>query len=301
MGQAGLNRAAGRRAPLGDLRWPGGRRIAVLVSVLFETWQEGRAPSYFPRTTPLKAGTVDHGGIQWGRYAANEGIWRIIRTLNTFGVPATVFCSGRSGELYPDLVREVVRSGHAVGAHGYTQDGLLCHLTPQEERATIRNVLDILERTSGERPDGWVSPAYSWTEHTAGLLIGEGVRWHADGLDQSLPRRERVGDRSIIAFPWSDFVDNRVLRGSPRTFFDVYRDTFDYLYQHEPMGLVHIGFHGHYGGRPLMTAMLVKALQHFARFPDVWFPGHREMADWFSAQPFDGLPYAQRFFAPSDP
>jgi hypothetical protein len=27
--------------------------IAVLVSILFETWSDGKGPSYFPRTTPL--------------------------------------------------------------------------------------------------------------------------------------------------------------------------------------------------------------------------------------------------------
>jgi hypothetical protein len=40
--------------------WPHGNRTAVLVSVLFETWREGHAPSYFPRTTPLKPGATIH-------------------------------------------------------------------------------------------------------------------------------------------------------------------------------------------------------------------------------------------------
>jgi allantoinase len=37
--------------------WPGGKRIAVLVSILFETWSDGKGPSYFPRANPLKPGT----------------------------------------------------------------------------------------------------------------------------------------------------------------------------------------------------------------------------------------------------
>ena len=35
------------------LAWPKGHRVAVVVSVLLETWSEGKSPSYFPRTTPL--------------------------------------------------------------------------------------------------------------------------------------------------------------------------------------------------------------------------------------------------------
>ena len=34
--------------------WPNGKRIAVLVSVLFESWSDGKSPHYFTRTTPLK-------------------------------------------------------------------------------------------------------------------------------------------------------------------------------------------------------------------------------------------------------
>src|SRR4029077_635403 len=62
-----------------NVSWPGGKPIAVLVSILFETWSDGKAPSYFPRTTPLKPGTVDRGAIQWAQYGGNEGLWRILR------------------------------------------------------------------------------------------------------------------------------------------------------------------------------------------------------------------------------
>ena len=44
--------------------WPEGRRVAVIISVLLETWSEGKAPSYFPRTTPNKPGIPDIAGIK---------------------------------------------------------------------------------------------------------------------------------------------------------------------------------------------------------------------------------------------
>ena len=146
--------------------WPGGKPIAVLVSILFETWSEGKAPSYFPRTTPLKPGTVDRGAIQWAQYGGNEGLWRILRTLDRHSVPATIFCSGRCGELYPQVIAAAAEAGHDIAGHGYTQDGLFCYMTPAEERAAIRKTLDALERACGIRAQGWATPAYSWTEHT---------------------------------------------------------------------------------------------------------------------------------------
>ncbi len=46
-------------------RWPGGAKIAVLVTIMFESWSEGKAPPYSPMTTALKPGTVDRLGISW--------------------------------------------------------------------------------------------------------------------------------------------------------------------------------------------------------------------------------------------
>ena len=40
-----------------------------------------------------------------------------------------------------------------------------------------------------------------------------------------------------------------------RQFFETYRDQFDYLYDHEPMSLLHLAVHSHFGGRPLLQVL----------------------------------------------
>jgi peptidoglycan/xylan/chitin deacetylase (PgdA/CDA1 family) len=182
-----------------------------------------------------------------------------------------------------------------VEAHGYTQDEVLSAMTAEQQQATIRKSLDVLEGATGKRPVGWVSAAYGWNDETVELLVKEGVQWHADALDSSLPRRQVTPSGSIMAFPWSDFVDNRVLRSSPRDYYDAYKETFDYLYAHEPMGLIHIGFHSHFGGRPLMSAMLLKVLEYLHGFKDVWFVRHDDLIRWMVEQKIDELPYRNRF------
>ena len=277
--------------------WPNGKRIAVLVSVLFESWSDGKSPHYFTRTTPLKPGATDYAGIQWSQYGGEEGIWRIVRTLDECHMRGSVFANGRAAELYPDAFKQIVRSGHVVEGHGYAQDQYFLEMTPEQQRATIRKVLDILEKASGSRPEGWATPVYGWNEHTFDLLVQEGVKWYADALDNSLPRLEKSKSGSLVALPFSEFVDNRVLRASPRDYYDVYKDSFDYLYAHEPAGLLHIAIHCHFGGRPLITAQFRKLLRYFAEFSDVWFPTHRELVKYFTDQRIDKVPYSQRFFA----
>lgn len=270
-----------------DLAWPGGKRMAVLVSVFLENWSPGKSPSYFPRTTPLKPGAIDHAGIQWSHYGGREGIWRILRTLDRARVRATVFANALSAELYPDAIRAIVGAGHGLAGHGHAQDQYLCDLTTEQQQGVIRRSLDTLEAVSGMRPDGWVCSVYSWNEETFALLVRAGVRWHADALDAALPRLQQTEAGPIVALPWCDFVDNRVLRASPRDFYDVYKDSFDYLYATEPMGLLHLAVHSHFGGRPLIAAQLDRVLRYFAGFTDVWMPRHAELVDWFLAQKID--------------
>jgi peptidoglycan/xylan/chitin deacetylase (PgdA/CDA1 family) len=276
--------------------WPHGHRVAVIVSVLAETWSLGKSPSYFPRTSPLKAGHTDIAGINWSQYGGREGIWRITRTLDEFGIRGTYFCNGRIAELYPEAIAQVAQSGHDIAGHGYYQDELLTYMAPEEERATIRKTLDLLEKASGTRPQGWVTPIYGWSERTMDFLVQEKLQWCSDALDANVPRQQKTTSGSIVVIPWSDFVDNRVLRASPRDFYDVYKDTFDYLYAHEPMGLINIGFHSHFGGRPLMTAMLRQVLGYCKGFPQVWFPLHREIAQWMIDENIEDPSYAKRFF-----
>ena len=64
--------------------WPHAKKIAVTITVLLETWSEGKAAPYSIQTTSLRPGSVDYSGIAWGEYGGNEGIWRIMRILDRY-------------------------------------------------------------------------------------------------------------------------------------------------------------------------------------------------------------------------
>ena len=86
-----------------------------------------------------------------------------------------------------------------------------------------------------------------------------------------------------------------VLRASPRDYYDAYAETFQYLRSHEQLGLLHIAIHGHFGGRPLMSTMFSKLLEHLSAQSDVWFATHGDIVDWFSALGVDRINPVQRF------
>jgi len=277
--------------------WPNGKRIAVTVTVLLETWSQGKAAPYSIQTTSLKPGVVDHSGIAWGEYGGNEGIWRIMRILDRFGVPGTFCPNAQSAKLYQKAIRQAIQSGHEVAGHGNFQDQLMVYMESDAEKALIRQSLDLLTQLTGERPKGWCSPVLAWSENTYDLLVQEGLQWHGEAKDFSMPRKITTGSGSLIALPVSDFADNRVLRASPLDFYEVYRETFDYLYAHEPMAMLPLAIHSHWGGRPLVAAMLQKILEYYGQYSDVWFARSSEIAQWMIDQKVDDVRYDERFFA----
>ena len=277
--------------------WPNGKKIAVAITVMLEVWPDGKGPPNLVQRTQVKPGTVDRQAITWPHYGGRAGVWRIIRILDQCGVPGTFCTNARCAEVYPEAVAQIVRSGHDIAAHGYTQDQLLAYMTPEEEHALIRRSLDVLEGSTGKRPEGWLSPVLAWTEHTADFLTQEKVVWQGDANYIDLPRRVATKHGTLVHIPHSDYTDNRVVSLSPQQYYDVYKDTFDYLHQHEPMSLLVMTVHCHFGGRPLMSAVLNKLLRYFSQFPDEWFARHRELAEWALASKFDEITYAQRFFS----
>lgn len=276
--------------------WPDNKRVAVCATVMLEVWSEGKSPQYSTQTSALKPGQTAYSNITWSHYGAYAGAWRLMRTLSDFGLRGTFATNARAAELFPDTVKQIVKSGHDIAAHGITQDAPLIDLSPADEQATIRKCVKIFEDLTGKRPEGWISPVLAWTPHTLDFLAQEGLRWCGDVNYVDQPRRLKTKSGTVIGIPVTEFSDLRVLRSSPRDFVDFYRDTFDYLYHHEPGSLITFVTHCHWGGRAGLVAVLRQVLQYFAQFPDVWFTSHGEVARWVNELGIDGESYAERFF-----
>jgi peptidoglycan/xylan/chitin deacetylase (PgdA/CDA1 family) len=275
------------------LAWPDGKRLAVTVNAMLETWSEGKAPPYGVQASP-KAGAIDHSGIAWGSYGGKVGVWRIISLLNRHNIRGTFCVNARCAEIFPDAVAAIVENGHDIGGHGILQDQLLTALEPTDEQATIRRSLEILERATGQRPSGWISPVTAFTEHTRQFLAAEKLLWHGDARDTDLPSLVETDGGPIVQIPGSDFTDNRVIRSSPQDIWDVYKETFDYLHAHESPGFLALSMHCHFGGRPMITAVYEKLFSYMRRQNDVWFTSFGEIARWVMETQRDADTHARR-------
>jgi peptidoglycan/xylan/chitin deacetylase (PgdA/CDA1 family) len=276
--------------------WPHGARIAVAMTCLMENWSGDKGPPFSVQTTGLKPGTHDRAAMTWGTYGSRNGVWRLLKILNEYRVPATFVANAHSMEIAPDAVACMLQSNHEIAAHSYTQDALMAYLSADEERAIIEKCIGVFKKLTGAPPKGWLSPVLAPTAHTEELIAEAGFLWYGDYNNIDLPFCVKTAKGTIVAFPHTDFADHRVLRGNPRDWFDVYKDTFDYLYANEPMALLNVTVHCHFGGRPLMAAQIERILKYIRGFPDVWLVRHDELAEWIKANNIAEWTNRQRFF-----
>ncbi len=260
--------------------WPDGKRIAVTVNAMLETWSEGKAPPYGVQASSPKSGAIDYSGIAWGSYGGKVGVWRILALLRRHGIRGTFCVNARCAEIFPDAVAAIAAQGHDVAGHGYLQDQLLTAMEPDQEQAAIRKSLDILQGATGKRPDGWISPVTAFTAHTRRFLAADKLLWHGDARDTDLPSVVETAAGPIVQIPGSDFTDNRVIRSSPQDIWDAYQETFDYLRAHESPAFLALSMHCHFGGRPMITAVYEKLFSYMHQHDDVWFSSFGEIARW---------------------
>jgi len=260
--------------------WPNDARVVVAMTCLMENWSGDKGPPFSVQTTGLKPGTHDRAAMTWGHYGSRNGVWRLLKILNENKVPSTFVSNAYSMEIAPAAVEHMLKSGHEIAAHSYTQDALMAYLSPDEEKAIIGKCVDVFKKMTGAPPKGWLSPVLAPTAETERLVAEAGLLWYGDYNNIDLPFVVQTKGGPLVAFPHTDFADHRVLRANPRDWFEVYKDTFDYLYANEPTSLLNVTVHCHFGGRPLMAAQVDRILKYLRGFPGVWFARHDELAQW---------------------
>lgn len=116
----------------------------------------------------------------------------MVAVLNRFGVRATFFVVGRRVVRSPELVRQVVAAGHALGCHGFD------HVDASTMAATdLRDQLDRNQRAVNEAlgrvyPLRQFRPPYGVVTDDLRTIVreraGEIVLWHYDSSDRQAPR-----------------------------------------------------------------------------------------------------------------
>jgi len=267
-----------------DFRWPGGKRIAVMLKVAFEGWSDGRTPGLGPMGNPLKPGFFDTNAHLWAEYGARRGMDRVLRIMERHNVKASVLVNGVIAERHPEVVKRVAEAGHEIVGHSYGMDVVPVYLTEEEERDNIQRCADLIEKACGVRTESWISPRATPSLNTTRILAELGYKWHGDYLNEDLPYVIRYdnGDE-IVAMPTSMEVNDFPLHirygNPPRAMLDVFQDTLDYLTKHkDEVEKQDVSIHAHVFGRPAGAWVYERLIEISKEHPDVWICTRGEAA-----------------------
>lgn len=106
---------------------------------------------------------------------------QILQSLADADVRATFFTLGWIAERYPALVRRIADAGHELGTHSYWHRK--CYdLKPDELREDLRQSIDVIEQTGGQKVLGFRAPTFSiipGSEWVFDLLLDLGLKYDA--------------------------------------------------------------------------------------------------------------------------
>jgi len=188
--------------------WPNGKRIAVVFNVCLEAWSDGKAPGISPMGNPLPAGVLDTMAISWAAYGVEVGIHRLMDGFARHGAKASVMTNAVIAERAPDTVKAIAERGHEVLSHSYAMDVIPALLSDEDERKNIERCTALLEKASGQKIIGWLSPRGTSKLTTPKLLADAGYRWYGDVFDTDLPYVANHGNNKIVAIPLSYDVND---------------------------------------------------------------------------------------------
>ncbi|MBN8750304.1 MAG: allantoinase PuuE [Variovorax sp.] len=288
----------GRNPP--NPRWPGHARLALNFVLNYEegsepSLQDGEAATetWFTEASGLSSGVEGRDLAAEGlfEYGSRVGFWRILRLLQERQMPATIYGCALALERNPEACDAIRESGFDVCSHGWRW---IKHylLSEDEEREHIRRAVASIERTVGERPQGWYC-RYSPSVNTRRLLKEEGgFLYDSDYYGDELPFWQVVQGSPHLVIPYSLTNNDGQFAAGVSTgdqWFSFLRDAFDILYREgktQPK-MMSVGLHMRLVGHPARAAAFERFLDHVSQFPDVWITRRIDIAKhWHQFHPY---------------
>ncbi len=272
-----------------DFRWPGGKRVAVIFNIAYEAWSDGQAPGIGPMGNVLKPGYFDTNAHSWGSFGVNRGIHRLAAIADKHGVKASIMVNGVICERDPKTVRSLAERGHEIVNHSWGMDVIPVYFDEAGERANFHRNHDLLAKTAGVAPTGWISPRGTGSPISTQLLAELGYLHHGDVNDDDRPYVLDFGGKRIAGIPLTMDINDlpTLIRygQNARHMLDTFQDVFTAYRERETVPLLlDVTAHTHVMGRPSGAWVYEDIMKQVLAAPDVWVCTREQMARYVLAQ-----------------
>ena len=268
--------------------WPGGARVAVLLS--FDADNE---------TISLRYGEPTVGHLSQMQYGARVGLDRVLRLLDRHAIPATFFIPSVSLAITPSMADRIKRSGrHEFAVHGWIHE-MNMTLPDSVERALVTRAVEELTRMTGSRPTGYRAPSWNFSPNTLAILRDLGFRYESSLMADDSPYEilQNGQPTGIVELPVEWILDDAPLFNpqgqsymNPRDVAQVWIDEFDKALEEGTMFV--LTMHPHVIGHRSRMVALELVIDHIkARGGNrVWWATHGAAAEYVRAQAKLGEP-----------
>jgi peptidoglycan/xylan/chitin deacetylase (PgdA/CDA1 family) len=267
------------------LKFPPGVRLVIWPIINLEEWEIERpmARQILPAPTGAQL-QPDVPNWSWHEYGMRVGVWRFFDAFDGIGARGTLSINAKVVESYPRVAEAARERGWEFMGHSYVQAPI--HQLA-DQRATIRQSLDLLARFTGKRPVGWLGPGLTQTYETPELLAEAGVRYIGDWVYDDEPTEIRTANGPLVTLPYTvelndipimivqhHRADELLLRAT---------DQFDRLYREAASRakILSIAIHPYITGVPHRIRYLEEFLAYAQRHASVAFWTGEEILAWY--------------------
>ncbi|MDY7574387.1 polysaccharide deacetylase family protein [Actimicrobium sp. CCI2.3] len=275
------------------ITWPNGARVAFWVAPNIEFYELD--PPKNPSRAAWARPTPDVLNYSYRDYGNRVGFWRMLEAMKRCNMRGSVSLNVAVCEHHPEVIRACVDNGWEFYSHGTYNTRYLTGMSIEQERAVIQDSIDTIKKHTGQKLDGWLAPALTYTENTLDLVAEMGLTYVCDLFHDDQPSPVKVKQGTLISLPYSlemnDTIAYNVNLVQPRRYAEILKRQFDRLYEEgEQSGTVMcIPLHPYLVGQPHRMAAFEEALSYITSHDKVWLATGREIAQHFSEHHFDAF------------
>jgi len=111
-----------------------------------------------------------------------DGLDVYVELIESLSLPSTFFALGEIAETKIDFFKDLVKSGHDVGSHGWNHKRPMT-LQIEEFRADLQRSLDVMKEINGERGFGYRAPCFSLDRERLDIVRDSGFAYDSSRID----------------------------------------------------------------------------------------------------------------------
>jgi peptidoglycan-N-acetylglucosamine deacetylase len=230
--------------------------------------------------------------LSQGKFGVKVAMPKILKLLQEFKIKATFFVPGWVIERNESLIKEVFTEGHEIAHHGYLHEWP--DMTdPSKEESILLKGMEVIEKTIGQRPFGYRSPAGEYTPSTLSLLKKHGFTYSSSMMDDICPYKHVIEGikTDLVELPVHWSIDDAPyfiyslrppvsrMTITPREFLEIFEGALLDIYQWG--GCFSTFLHPQVIGRPGRFQILREFMQFMKGLPNIWIARCIDVAQYW--------------------